>query len=83
MFFGKKKINYKKVEEEEIPERHYTFECWNNLYTSNTDLELNEGLLKLLNKYENRTTHVDEDRTEEEIKQAIRRRPNWKALDLT
>ena len=40
---------------------------------------MNEELLKLLNKYENIQTHCDEGITEEEIKQAIRRVPNWKA----
>ena len=77
--YGKKKINYQKVEDEELPNDGISKEYWKDIYNSNINIEFNEELLHLLNRYEHITTHVDEDITEEEIKQSIKRIPNWKS----
>ena len=75
--YGKKKINYQKVEEEEQPNDEISDEYWRDIYNSNISIEFNEELFNLLNKYEHITTH--EDITEEEIKQSIKRIPKLKS----
>ena len=77
---GKKERIFTKVDDKELPPTDATTELWDNLYKSNTSIDMdNEELKELLKRYEDVEIHRNERITREEILNSIKSVPNWKA----
>ena len=71
---GKRRKQYNKVDNENLPDNNTTIEFWNGVYNSNKDLILEENIFEeVFNKYENKIRYEDDDEiTEKEVERAIK-----------